>query len=210
MMAAALLPASSANAVQPVVWVFGTSIPAGIGTSGAGFSWPDRYAQLTGAKVRVFAVGGATLDGGSSLIEAQVRRALAQFPGEKPSKVFVDAGTNDMVSHDDLSPVLWAVIGLDLILQTRGVHGTYLTILPMGYGSSHPDSWVPILTARAQRYNTWLKAMGAGGAFPVDDMSGVLHEGSDGILTSAWLERDGLHPNDDAALMIAAALADTN
>lgn len=205
---AALVVPGRAEAAQPVVWVFGTSIPAGVGAT-AGHSWPARYAELTGSKVRVFAVGGSAFDAPANVISTQVRTALTQFPAEKPSLVLVDAGTNDLVTHDDLSVVFNAVIGVDLLLQTRGVHGTYLTILPMGYGTSHPDMWVPVLTARAHRYNDWLRAMGVGGAFHVQDMTGVLHEGPDGIITAPWLEADGLHPNNDAALMVAAALADS-
>jgi hypothetical protein len=166
---------------------------------------------LTGAKVRVFAVGGAVFDPmpgqGASVISDQVRGALTAFPNEKPSRVFVDAGTNDLVSHGDMGPVFWQVIGVDLLLQTRGVHGTFLTILPMGFGSSHPDSWVGSLTARAQSYNTWLRGMGGDGAFRVADQTGVLHEGPDGVLTDPLWMADGLHPGDQAALLVAGALA---
>lgn len=201
----AFLVPTGAQAAQPVVWVFGTSIPAGVGAS-AGHSWPDRYAQLTGSKVRMFAVGGSAFDAPGNVISTQVRAALAQYPTEKPSLVLVDGGTNDLVSHNDLYPVFMAVIGVDLLLQTRGVHGTYLTILPMGYGSSHPDLWVAPLTERAQQYNEWLRGMASGGAFGIADMSGVLHEGNDGIITAPWLLPDGLHPSNDAALLVAARL----
>lgn len=208
---AVFLVPTDAQAAQPVVWVFGTSIPAGVGTTCQGCSWPSRYAQLTGAKVRVFAVGGAVFDPmpgqGASVISDQVRGALTAFPNEKPSRVFVDAGTNDLVSHGDMGPVFWQVIGVDLLLQTRGVHGTFLTILPMGYGAAHPDSWVGSLTARAQSYNTWLRGMGGDGAFNVADQDGVFHEGPDSVVTAPWLEADGLHPSNDGALLIAAALA---
>jgi hypothetical protein len=210
LLAAFLVPVN-VQAAQPVVWVFGTSIPAGVGTTCQGCSWPSRYAQLTGSRVRVFAVGGAVFDPmlgqGASVISDQVRGVLTAFPNEKPSRVFVDAGTNDLVSHNDMGPVFWQVIGVDLLLQSRGVHGTYLTILPMGFGSSHPDGWVPVLTARAQRYNTWLRAMGAAGAFRVADMAGVLHEGPDGVISAPWVEADGLHPGDQASLLVAGALA---
>ena len=98
--------------------------------------------------------------------------------------MLIEAGTNDMVSHSDLTPVLWAVIEVDVTLQSRGPHGDYLTIFPMGYGSAHPDAWVPVLSDRSAAFNRWLRAMAAGGAFKVSDMAGTLHEGRDGVITA--------------------------
>ena len=211
LLVAGLTVPTTAHAAAPVVWVFGHSIPAGDGPYPPSHSWPNRYAALTGSTVRVFALGGAMLARGPgqgvSEVSEQVRGALAQYPSEVPDRVFMDAGTNDTVGYDELGPVAWAVIGVDLMLQERGMHGTWMTILPMGYGTSHPDWWVPILTTRAHRYNDWLRAMAAGGAFDVADMAGVLHEDPDGIMRSTgYFLSDGLHPDDQGALLVAGSL----
>lgn len=209
---AALLPvpASAASGDPVVVWVFGHSIPAGIGAP-YGEGWVARWQQLHPGRetVRNYAVGGSVFDGGA-LVADQVRRALADNPGEVPDLVLVDAGTNDLVNHyaANMSQVYWAAIDIELLLQSRGTHATWLTVLPLGHCSSHPDGWLPALEERRQALNSWFRAMAGFGSFTVVDLDGVLHEDpTTHYVTAPWLLPDGLHPGSDAALLIAAAVA---
>lgn len=185
-----------------LVWVFGTSIPRGV-TNSPGKAWPDRFAQMAGVTVRNYAVGGSAIDGTGGLLSEQV--AAAGRSGEAPAFALIDAGTNDLVTHDlsALQRSKWAAIAADVALRDLGVPRRFwLTISPRGRGSAHPDGWLPNLTARAAAWNAWLRAMA--GPFDVIDMAGVLHEDAEGLVQDPWLLPDGLHPSDDAALLMAA------
>lgn len=210
LLACCSVPAAADSGPPVVVWVFGHSIPAGYGT-GFALSWPGRLAQLSGGgvTVRVFAVGGTALDDPSGdparTIAAQVQRALVEFPDEIPARAIIDAGTNDLVTHDQagLTASKWAAINIDVMLGQRGVDAEWSPILPMGYGSAHPDGWLPTLNARAAYWNAWLVAMNNGGGFRVVNLDNVL-----GVFpVPAWLMPDGLHPSAAGALLIAGAVS---
>ena len=190
-----------------IAWVFGTSIPKGSKNS-PGKAWPDRFAQLTGVTVRNFAVGGSTINGGPSILADQVDAARQM--DETPDYALIDSGTNDLVNHDmtTLEASKWGAIAADVALARLGVPIRYwMTILPMGRGVARPDGWLPALTYRAAAWNSWLRAMS--GSFTVLDMAGVLHEDAGGLVQSQWLLPDGLHPSDEAALLIADRVAAT-
>lgn len=205
--------ASATARAKPVVWVFGHSIAAGIGTSDTAHSWVGRFNWLNhdAYTIRNFAVGGAVFDGGTNTISAQVATAFNQQPTEVPAFVLIDAGTNDMVNHDSTTIVnsKYAAISISVALSNRGVPVTkqyFMGILPMGYGSSHPDNWVPVLTARSIEWNNWSAAM----PWHYVNMRTVLHEDNDYIVRgNGWQFNDGLHPGDDAALLIGNKLDNT-
>ena len=202
---ATVSPAPDNSGPPELVWVFGHSIPAGVGAS-AGHSWPERLAQLDDATVLVFAVGGSVLNdpaGSDRTIETQVRKALAEQQGGMPDRVLIDAGTNDLVTHDstDLVVSMWAAINVDMMLRSHGVAPEWMPILPMGYGTSHPDAWLPNLNSRRDTWNNWLGAMADAGAFRVT--KGTL--GAFPVPT--WLMPDGLHPSNAGALLVADAVS---
>lgn len=193
-----------------LVWVFGHSIPYGTWLQ-PGEGWVDRLRQLRKGRgvddtIRNFAAGGAALHspgGDPNLIRAQVVEALVQHLEERPDICLIDAGTNDLVTHDNLDPSKYAAIEIDVMLQAVCPERIWMSILPLGLGAAHRDTDLPNLRVRRDNWNAWLLAMRPN--FTVADPGWILHPDNTGEPPS-WLLLDGLHPSKEGALLVASVM----
>lgn len=189
---------------------FGDSITAGTWLPTYADSWIPKLEARLGIAIANEAVGGAPLHdpgGGPVLLDA-VTAALAAGPA--PDVAIILAGTNDLVTHDagTLHQSAAAAQQVQDTLLAAGVRPVWLAILPMGYGTSHPDSYVAPLLERRRLLNDSLRQIaGPGCWFDTDRLFGADAGGF--VADPAWL-LDGLHPTAAGASQMAAEFpADT-
>jgi lysophospholipase L1-like esterase len=188
---------------------FGDSITAGTWLPTYADSWIPKLEARLGISIANHAVGGAPIHdpGGGPVLLDQVTAALAGGPA--PDVAIILAGTNDLVTHGnaELAQSAAAAQLVQDTLTAAGARVIWLAILPIGYGSSHPDHWLPGLLERRELLNDQLRPIaGPGCWFDTDYLFGA----AGGLVTDpAWL-LDGLHPTPAGASQMAAEFpADT-
>jgi len=190
---------------------FGDSITAGTWLPTYADSWIPKLEARLGITIANAAVGGAPLHDpagvGPVLLDA-VTAALAGGPA--PDVAIILMGTNDLVTHglDTLHQSAAAAQLVQDTLRAAGARVIWLGILPMGYGTSHPDSYVAPLLERRRALNESLRAIaGPGCWFDTDRLFAA--DASGFVADPAWL-LDGLHPTPAGASQMAAEFpADT-
>ncbi len=162
-----------------------------------------RLEQKLGCEIHDYTVGGKALhsyDPTAEVIMNQVTRLIESC--EEYTTAIIWAGTNDLVTHYTMSETSWAAIWVDLALQPHVPNRIWPTLLPLGKGTSHPDWWLPNLSARWVEFTSWQKAQW-GPTKQLMDYSGLWQENA-GIINPAYdhMLLDGLHPSRYGALDI--------
>jgi lysophospholipase L1-like esterase len=188
------------------ITAFGDSITAGTWLPTYADSWIPKLATKLGVAIANRAVGGVPLHdyGGGPVLMDQITAALAVGqPAFNTAIILI--GTNDLVTHTDAQLVdsANAAHAVQNKLLAAGIRPIWVSILPMGSGSSHPDGWLPDLLRRRQILNrSYLRPMaGRGHWFETDKLFGA---DANGLVTDASYLLDGLHPSAKGADQMAA------
>lgn len=187
------------------VTAFGDSITAGTWLPQYSDSWIAKLEARLGVPITNRAVGGVPLHdpSGGGILMDQITAALANGQPAFTHAVIL-CGTNDLMTHDTntISQSITAAQAVQDALVAAGVRVIWLTVLPMGYGTSHRDADVPTLLTRMKILNDALRGIAGtrhyyetGPLFGADPFGFVLD-------SATWLI-DGLHPNATGASQMA-------
>ncbi len=196
------------------VWVFGDSIVAGTWLPNpARDSWVSRVNERIGGErcqeIANYGIGGKTL---LSYPSANLVGLVSTAPPEvaaavsKPRLVIISIGINDLMDTADQAAMAKGFTRLRRALLAAGAGEVmFTTILPYGHGSAQPDAWLPILDARRNTVNDWLRATWQPQGLLIE-RDGLLEAPFSPYLDDRYQVGDGLHPNQWGAFILADAI----
>jgi lysophospholipase L1-like esterase len=196
------------------VWVFGDSIVAGTWLPHpARDSWVSRVNERIGGEhcqeLANYGIGGKTLlNYPSANLVGLVSTAppVVAAAASKPRLVIISIGTNDLMDTDSQEAMAQGFTMLRTSLLDAGAGEVmFTTILPYGIGSAQPDAWLPILDARRNAVNDWLRATWKSQGLLIE-RDGLLEAPFSPYMDDRYQVGDGLHPNQWGALILADAI----
>ncbi len=196
------------------VWVFGDSIVAGTWLPlPARDSWVARVNERLGGEncqeIANYGIGGKTL---LSYPSAGLVGLVTTAPLEvaaattKPRLVIISIGVNDLMDTANQGAMERGYTKLrTALLQAGAGQVMFTTILPYGHGEAQPDAWLPILNARRDVANNWLRATWNPAGLLIE-RDGLLEAPGSPYMAAKYQVGDGLHPNQWGALILADAI----
>jgi lysophospholipase L1-like esterase len=178
--------------------IIGTSIEDDDSVSG----WRPRLAARLGLDLVDRSLGGGAYTGNNAAgdnLRKHVDAAVAEFP---PGTMYLAGPVNDLVILSDVTPLRQAVDAADGAARAAGWRVVGGAVLPFADGQGALQAgWWPNLEQRRTAYNTWAAAHFAGRYV---DLTWCLHETTTWRADVRWF-RDGLHPNQYGAAIMAEA-----
>lgn len=195
------------------VWVYGDSIVAGTWLPNpARDSWVARVNERLGGEncqeIANYGMGGKTL---LSYPSADLVGLVTTAPPEvaaastKPRLVIISIGVNDLMDTAKQGAMEKGYTKLrSALLQAGAGEVMFTTILPYGHGTAQPDAWLPILDARRNTINEWMRATWRPLGLLIE-RDGLLEASKSPYMDPRYQLSDGLHPNQWGAVILADA-----